>query len=183
MEKYQEVLERAQATINIANQHSHLHSTALDKLSIGKALMLQATDNNSSDFRETDDCLNQAVNDLREAGYQDDLPRGLLARATLFRHQKDFLKSWNDLDEAREIAEYGQMRLFLTDYHQEACRNIRSQLANKDYQIIEDGETLSLSKEEMQARFQEHFKEAERLVKETGYHRRDKELEDLRNTI
>ena len=52
--------------------------------------------------------------------------------------------------------------------------------ASKDYQIIEDGETLSLSKEEMQARFQEHFKEAERLVKETGYHRRDKELKELK---
>ncbi len=57
------------------------------------------------------------------------------------------------------------------------------QLVYKDYQMIEDGETLSLIKEEMQARFQEHFKEAERLVKETGYHRRDKKLEELRTSI
>ncbi|KHE91203.1 MAG: hypothetical protein K8F52_00620 [Candidatus Scalindua rubra] len=68
------------------------------------------------------------------------------------------------------------MRLHLTDYHLEACRNIREQLTNKDFQIIENGETLTLTKEEMQTKFQEHFKEAERLVKETGYHRRDKEL-------
>jgi len=33
---------------------------------------------------------------------------------------------------------------------------------------------------EMQARFKEHFKEAERLVKETGYHRRDGELRELK---
>ena len=33
---------------------------------------------------------------------------------------------------------------------------------------------------EMQTRFQEYFKEAERLVKETGYHRRDGELEKLK---
>ncbi len=46
-----------------------------------------------------------------------------------------------------------------------------------------NGETLRLNKEEMQAKFQGHFKEAERLVKGTGYHRRDGEVEDLRITI
>ena len=79
------------------------------------------------------------------------------------------------------------MRLHLTDYHLEACRNISwqlavgsSQLAVGDFQIVENGERLNLSKEEMQARFQEHFKEAERLVKETGYFRRDGELRELK---
>jgi hypothetical protein len=52
--------------------------------------------------------------------------------------------------------------------------------ASKDFQIIENGETLALTKEEMQTKFQEHFKEAERLVKETGYHRRDNELKELK---
>ena len=33
---------------------------------------------------------------------------------------------------------------------------------------------------EMQARFQAHLKEVERLVKESGYHRRDGELEELK---
>ncbi|MHC4570322.1 MAG: hypothetical protein ACYTE3_31790 [Planctomycetota bacterium] len=32
----------------------------------------------------------------------------------------------------------------------------------------------------MQARFAQHFNQAERLIHETGYHRRDGELEDLR---
>jgi len=82
------------------------------------------------------------------------------------------------------------MRLHLTDYHLEACRNIKAQLADKGHQpsaksytLILDGETLSVTKEEMQARFQEHFNEAERLVKETGYHRRDGEVKELRVTI
>jgi tetratricopeptide (TPR) repeat protein len=175
--KYQEVLERAQTTIK---EVKNLLSIALDKLSIGKVLLFQTIDNHSAGYSEAPDYLNQAVDGLREAGTQHHLPRALFARATLFRHQNDFLKSWTDIDEAREIAEYGQMRLYLTDYHLEACRNIRDQLANKDYQIIEDGETLSLTKEEMQARFQEHFKKAERLVQETGYHRRDGELKELR---
>ena len=78
------------------------------------------------------------------------------------------------------------MRLHLTDYHLEACRTIQEQLKVeslklkvKEHKIIEDGENLDLTKEEMKARFGEHFKEAERLIKETGYHRRDGELEEL----
>ena len=200
MGKYQEVLERARTTLKRMQNdpNAPLLTVVVDKLSIGKALMLQAVDKSSS-FPEALDYLKQAVDGLREAGTQQYLPRGLLARATLSRHQRDFLKSWADLDEAREIAEYGQMRLHLTDYHLEACRNIRKQLTvrqkdggsptsspqptAKDYQIIENGEILSLTKEGMQGRFEEHFKEAERLVEETGYHRRDGELEELRTSI
>jgi len=181
MGNYQEVLERAQAAIKIAERNNRLLDIAVDKLSIGKGHMLLGS------FAESENYLNQAVDGLREAGTQHNLPWGLLARATLARHQKDFLKSWTDLDEAWEIAEYGQMRLHLIDYHLEACRLIREQLSAfsdqpsaKNYKIIEDGEELGLTKAEMQARFLEHFKEAQRLVKETGYHRRDGELEELR---
>lgn len=186
--KYKEVLEQARTTLEFAGEEYWLLGKALDKLTIGKAYMLKSVDNHSSGFSEAENCLYQAVDGLREAGTQHRLPWGLFARATLSRHQKDFLKSWADLDEAREIAEYGQMKLHLTDYHLEACRNIKAQLAlTKEslsvFEIIENGETLRLPKEQMQARFKEHFKEAERLVKETGYHRRDGELEELRTNI
>lgn len=190
MGKVQQALERARTTVEYENEGWYsLLDIALDKLTIGKALMLQAIDNNSTDPSASLRAgLNQAVNDLRESGNQDDLPRGLLARAALYNHQKDFLKSWTDLDEAREIAAYGQMKLHLADYHLEACRNIEKQLSEfsgqpslKDYQIMENGDTLSLTKEEMQAKFQYHFKEAARLIKVTGYHRRDGELDELMN--
>jgi tetratricopeptide (TPR) repeat protein len=183
MGKYREVLERAQVTVKFESRGYPLLSIALDRLSIGKALMHQSVGNKAASFSEAENYLNQAVDSLREAGQQQYLPLGLFVRAILFRHQKDFSKSWTDLDEALEIAEYEQMRLYLTDYHLEVCRNIRSQLANKNYQIIEDSETLTLTKEEMQTRFQEHFKKAEQLVQETGYHRRDNEIKDLRITI
>ena len=49
-----------------------------------------------------------------------------------------------------------------------------------EFVVIENGETLRLIKEEMQAMFQAHFAEAERLVKETGYHRWDVEIEEIR---
>jgi len=79
------------------------------------------------------------------------------------------------------------MRLHLTDYHLEAARVIKAQLSvvsgqqsAEDYQVIENGIELSLTKKQMQARFRQHFKAAERLINETGYHRRDGELEELR---
>lgn len=184
--KYQEVLERARTTIKIANQHSHLISIALDNLTIGKALMQQALSSPGLPpiWGDRGGYLNQAVDGLREAGTQHNLPWGLLARASLFRHQKDFLKSWADLDEAKEIAEYGQMRLHLTDYHLEAARLIQAQLkeskSKKEFTIIEDGIEKSVSKKEMGKLYKEFVDKAGELIKETGYHRRDEELGLLR---
>jgi len=122
---------------------------------------------NSLSFTEVENYLNQAVDGLREAGQQQYLPLGLFTRATLFRHQKEFFKSWADLDEALEIAEYGRMRLHLTDYHLEACRNIKAQIAaagdiSSEFEIIDNGESLSLNKEEIKAKFREHFEKAEK---------------------
>jgi hypothetical protein len=73
--------------------------------------------------------------------------------------QADFAGAWGDLAEVKEIAERGEMRLHLTDYHLEAGRVC---LAQGD-------------KEEARG----HLEKAERLVKETGYHRRDGEVEEL----
>jgi tetratricopeptide (TPR) repeat protein len=176
----QDVLERTKETIKIAERNHWLMNIALDNLSIGKALLLQSIHNKSGDFFKAEEFLNRAVDGLREAGTQDYLPRGLFARTTLYRLKKDFDLSWTDLDEAREIAEYGEMRLHLADYHLEACRNIKDQLAVGCYEIIENGETLRLSKEEMEVKFREHLQEVERLVAETGYHRRDGELKELK---
>jgi len=135
-------------------------------------------------FAESENYLNQAVNGFREAGTQHRLPWGLFARATLFRHQKDFLKSWADLDETREIAEYGQMRLHLTDYFLETARVIQAQLkdgkSKKEFTIIEDGVEKKVSKKEMDRLFKEHVAKAGELIEETGYHRRNGELEELK---
>ena len=179
MGKYQEVLKRAQTTIKYENKEWYsLLCIADDKLTIGKAYMLLG------DFAESEKYLIQAVDGLREAGTQHNLPWGLFARATLFRHQNDFLKSWVDLNEAREIAEYGQMRLYLTDYHLEACRNIKAQFAisktKKEFTIIEEGIEKNVSKEKMKKLFNEHIAKAGKLIEKTGYHRRDKELTELR---
>jgi tetratricopeptide (TPR) repeat protein len=188
MGKYQEALERARTTLKQMQNdpNAPLLTIVIDKLTIGKACMLQSIDNHSSDFAETQDFLNQAVDGLREAGTQHRLPWGLLARATLSRHQKDFPKSWTDLDEAREIAEYGQMKLHLTDYHLEAARLIHAQVendsTNTEFTIIEDGIEKNVTASKMTGLFKAHVKKAGELIKETGYHRRDGELVKLQKT-
>lgn len=165
----------------------------------------------SAQFAEAEQYLNRAVDGLRAAGAQEFIIRGLLARAALFRHRQEFPNAWADLDEAREIAEYGEMRLFLVDYHLEACRAISGQVtaisdqrsavseersgvskepsavseegAGKIFQVIEGGEELTLSAAAMWERFGQHLQVAAQLVAATGYHRRDGEVAALQAAL
>jgi tetratricopeptide (TPR) repeat protein len=105
----------------------------------------------------------QAVAGLREAGTQDHLPRGLLARAAYYRAQNEFTKARADLEEAQEIAERGEMKLFLADYHLEACK---LQMASGKSQ---------------QAK--EHLAIAKEMIEKMGYGRRKPEVEELEREI
>jgi len=69
---------------------------------------------------------------------------------------KDYAKAQDDLSEARDIAELGEMKLHLCDYHLEAGRLCHAQ-----------------GKMEEAA---EHARAAKAIVEETGYERRKKEL-------
>lgn len=181
--QYEVVLERSKTTLKWATVGKmSILSRTVDLVTIGKALMLQSLSKKSTDFSESENHLNQAVTGFRKAGTQHQLPTGLFARATLYRHQTNFPAAWAGLDEAREIAEYGSIKLHLTDYFLEAARVIEKQLAvsNEPYAILENGEQKELSKAEMVEKFSAFFKKAERLVDECGYHRRDGEVEELR---
>ncbi len=179
----QAVLERVKAMFTWRQPSDSLLGISLENLSMGKALILQSLENQTTDFTDAQTHLHQAVEGLREAGGQDDLPFGLLARATLHQQQKAWQLAWTDLNETQEIAEYGEMKLHLTDYHLAACRIIQAQLAGADepFEIIQNNETERLNKAEMQARFQSHLTQAAALVKATGYHRRDDEVKKLRS--
>jgi len=192
---YETVMERAKTTIKWVR---NLLSIALDSLSIGRALMLSTLQNSSDvplptqreNLSSAQQHLDLAVDGLREAGHQQYLPLGLLARAALYRHTQQFTQAWTDLDEAWEIAEYGEMRLHQTDYYLEAARNIKSQLsvretdeAHSPYTIIEEGAEVELSKAEMEKRYRLFISKAEQLINETSYHRRDDELAELKQGL
>ncbi len=178
---YQEVLKRAKETIQIAERHNWLLDIALDKLSIGKALFLQALNTGADDLSAAKVYLYQAVEGLREAGTQHRLPWGLLARAALSRHEHAFSQAWEDLDEVLEIASYGGMRLHLTDYHLEVARLVQAQLAGAGdaFEVLVEAEGKTLSREEMEAQFWAHVAAAKALVEETGYFRRMEEVQSL----
>jgi tetratricopeptide (TPR) repeat protein len=96
------------------------------------------------------------------------MPRALFARAFFYRVQNQFPEAWDDLAEALEIAERGDMKLWLVDYHLEASRLLFS-----EHTLAKVG---NLRKGELAARLKNHVEQAEKLVQQTGYHRRDPEV-------
>ncbi len=95
------------------------------------------------------------------AGTQHHIPRGLLARAELYRVTEDFPNAQRDLDEAMKIATRSGMRLHEADGHLEYAR---LHLAMGD----KDNARASLAA-------------GKAIVEDTGYHRRDgavKQIED-----
>ncbi len=113
-----------------------------------------------------------AVAGLRESGDQDILPLALFARAFCYRIQNQFPQAWDDLEEAREIAERGSMKLWLVDYHLEAVR-----LRIAEFGFRNADKPQELNRDEMLAQIKTDMEQADQLVKETGYHRRDPEVE------
>jgi tetratricopeptide (TPR) repeat protein len=99
------------------------------------------------------------VDGLRQAGSQDHLPRGLLARAELYRVKGEFDKAQQDIEEAMTIAERGEMGLHQADSHLEYARLY---LAMKD-----------------KDRAREHLNIARKMIEQMGYHRRDREVKEL----
>ena len=151
------VMERAAKTLEWLPKVGVLLDIALERLSLGRAWMMQARNREAGKEREeawdrAKAFLDRAVTGLREAGTQHELPRGLLARAAYYRWQGDFSNAWADLTEAREIAEFGSMGLHLCDYHLEAGRLCRD--------------------EGKEAEAEEHFKKAAEMIEKMGYHRK-----------
>jgi tetratricopeptide (TPR) repeat protein len=155
--KYQEVLSRAEQTIEW--EFRRLLGIALDHLSLGRAHLLRVLQEGSQDCTRAKEHLNQAVDGLRQAGTQDYLPRGLLARTELYRVQDEFERAQHDLDEAMTIAERGEMGLHQADCHLEYARLY---LATGDTDKARD-----------------HLVIAREMIEQMGYHRRDREVEEL----
>jgi hypothetical protein len=103
--------------------------------------------------------LDHAVEGLRRAGYEEVVARGLLARSALRRLRGDLAGAEAEVSEVLEIAERGSMRIHECDAHLEWARLCRQR-----------GD---------RAGQQEHVARARKLVEETGYGRRGREVEWL----
>jgi tetratricopeptide (TPR) repeat protein len=171
-EACQEVRERAVQAVKIAESNRWLLDIGLGHLSLGRAhlgLALTASapaapgEEAEVDFALAEEHLNRAVEGLRQAGTEDHLPRGLLARVAFHRLRGDLAGAAADLGETLEIAERGGMRLHLCDAHLEGARLVREQ------------------GDETEAR--RHLALARKLVDETGYKRRQREVRWLEGEV
>jgi tetratricopeptide (TPR) repeat protein len=162
-----DVLERARQTLERFERRYPLLDIALDHLTLGRAylgLALTASgDDRTAGLAQAAEPLDRAVDGLRRAGQEDDLPRGLLARAALRRFRFDFPGTAADLTEVLEIAERGPMRLHECDAHHEWARLCRDQ-----------GDLAAA---------REHLARARVLVNETGYGRREREVRWLEGVL
>jgi tetratricopeptide (TPR) repeat protein len=169
--KYAEVLERASKTLEWNKSFKRLLDIGLHNLSLARAHLQKIEVEGgtppvpersrrakpTTDFSQVNHYFDTAVAGLRQAGAQEFLVRGLLFRAACFRLQGLYDQAQTDLDEALEIIELGSMKLYLVDYRLESGRlcQARGQAAEA----------------------QAHFQKAKDLISQTGYHRRDGEVD------
>jgi tetratricopeptide (TPR) repeat protein len=157
--KYHEVLSRSETALRIVlNGSKNLLDIALNNLSLGRAHLFHALQKGSQEFTQAAEHLNQAVDGLRQAGTQDHLPRGLLARAEMYRAQGEFDNAQHDLDEVMTIAR-GEMGLHQADCHLEYARLYLAMGKNEDAR-----KCLDIARE---------------MVERMGYHRRDKDILEI----
>jgi tetratricopeptide (TPR) repeat protein len=162
-EREEEIKERALRTLEWATAHSVLLDIALNYLSLGRALLPKAHKADKGNTSAAAEFLQLAVDGLRQSGAMHHLPRGLLARAGLHRHTSDFGSAERDLSEILRIATRSGMGLYLADYHLELAR---LQMAKGDKE-----------------KAREHWTTAKQMIERMGYHRRDKEVDELEQQL
>lgn len=175
----EEVLRRAGQTLEWASKASgvSLLDIALNHLSLGRAHLMLALAQAaaatlapssfvlrpSSGRASAASELDRAVTGLRQAGRQDYIPLGLLARAALRRATREFDRTRRDVDEALGIATRGGMRPYEADCHLEYARL-----------CLALGDATGA---------REHFTVARRMVAEMGYGRREGEVAELEGAL
>jgi tetratricopeptide (TPR) repeat protein len=188
--------DRAAETLRWTRQQICRHvglDIALDNMTLGRAhlaLALQCLASwpsaSADDARVAGTGLGEAIEGLRALGRNDYVPRGLLARAAFRRSIGDWDGVKTDLDEAKEIAESGLMRLYCCDCALEGARLALAQreaFAPLNGLVEPSPPPPVLPDSDEAARLREEARKeldvARKLIAECGYHRRDEELAEL----
>ena len=191
--------DRATQTIKIARRTNSVIDVALGTIIVGRAslvLALQKAVSTGSTATARDNAhatvaaLDEAIEGVRAAERNDYVPCVLLARDAFRRAIGDWGGAKNDLNEAKEIAESGLMRLYWCDCALEGARlalTRREALAplnglvepSPPPPVLPDPTAAAALREE--ARNQ--LDVARKLIAECGYHRRDEELDELDTVV
>jgi len=151
-----QMAERAAQTLKWLEPTHDLLSIALNHLTLARCALYADLLHGRAPGNEAQQYTKAAVDGLRQVGYQDELPRGLLTRAWLRHSLNDLPGTEADLAEAQRIAERGGMKLFLAD------------IALTRARLFHD--TAELAK-------------ARALIEACGYWRRREELEDAEKRL
>ena len=159
----QQVLERGEYALDLSmkflGKGLGLHDIALDHVSLGRAHLQRQQPTLAQQH------LDQAVNGLHAAGDQDLLPLSLLARAELYRQQGNYKEAEKDLKEVYQIADRSEMRLHLCDYHLAMAKLLQTR--------------TDQALDQNQPAITHHLQTAEKIIRQTHYHRRLPELQEL----
>jgi len=165
------VAQRAAQTLNWVKRTNWLVDIALDHLTLGRVALYEAI-LTSSLLTPCGAAFEEAIDGLRHAAAQTEMPRALASRACFW-----FLEgkctgpesAQSDLDEAWELTERGPMPLFLADIHLHRARLFwQSGASGRQYPWESPQKDLA---------------EARRLIEKHGYWRRKEELEDAESAI
>jgi hypothetical protein len=188
-------LERASHTLQWARTHFSNLTVTLDSLTIGRAHLAEALQSlpkaslghSARDHaRAASTWLREAAERLLASRNNDQIPRGLLARVAFRRSVGDWDRAKSDLNEAKEIAESSEMRLYWCDC---ALEGARLALARREVfaplnglvepspprPVLPDATAAAALREEAR----KELDVARKLIAECGYHRRDEELAEL----
>jgi tetratricopeptide (TPR) repeat protein len=157
--RYKEVLMRAEETLKLARKAGNIRDIALDYLSLGQAILIQAQSEANSDYSQAKIFLDQAQMGLRQGGRDDDVVFALLSKGWLYRLEEDWNRAHRDLQEAMSRAKRSGMALLQTDAHLEYAR-------------------LYLAQDQPE-KARPHLATAKKMIAEIGYGRRRQDVLDL----
>jgi hypothetical protein len=161
MQLCQSIGKQARHFFDQKNQDSDLLNTALMKLVEGRAslylVLLDPSHSNKNEALNSASCdLSKAVEGLKLAAQQDEIPRGLLPYAWLSYIKEDNMESKRALEEAYRIAHRGNMKLHMADVLLFRARLFCNEM---------------------------DFRAAEHLIDECEYGRRKQELKDAKKIV
>lgn len=154
-----EVIRQLESLLDSSAQTMNTYAAGVFHVVLGRARLLEAVHGGAFCKDDALQEVEKAIDELRRAGRQDELPRALLVRASLERITSDWEGASGDLCEAMEISQRGAMRLYEADCHLEAAR----------LELARGRLGVALSS----------LAAARHLIEAIGYHRRDRELAEL----
>ena len=161
--KYKVVQTQALKTLKYAKQNNFHLDIVFHNISLGKAYLIQAQQEDGHYFEHASKHLDQAVEGLRQADHQEFVICGLLARTKLYLASDDIKNARRDLHEATIIAERSGMKLYQADCHLESAR-LNIAIGEKE----DAGKNLVTAKE---------------MIDKMGYHLRDKDVVEIEEQL